>query len=94
MVETISDMDIELEQKDNKIQILEYKKSIPDSTAIEKTNRLDLNKIPSTEKKDRFLNRIKKQSAITKTLEIKINEIEYFTFLMTFSLKRFLSIFF
>ena len=50
MVETISDMHIKLEQKDNKIQFLEQKIGIPDSKVIEGTNRLELNKISSTEK--------------------------------------------
>ena len=45
MGETISDMDMEIEQKDNKIQFLEDKIGIPDSKVIEEMNRLDLNKI-------------------------------------------------
>ena len=44
MGETISDMDIEIEQKDNKMQLLEHKVGIPDSKVIEEMNRLDLNK--------------------------------------------------
>ena len=44
MRETISEMDIDLEQKDNKVQILEDKVGIPDSKVIERKNRLDLNK--------------------------------------------------
>ena len=44
MGETISDMDIELEQKDNKIRFLENRIGIPDSKVIEEMNRLDLNK--------------------------------------------------
>ena len=50
MGETISDMDKELEQKDNKIQVFEDKVGTPDSIVIEKMNRLDLNKISSKEK--------------------------------------------
>ena len=39
--ETISYMDIELEQKDKKVQSLEAKIGIPDSKVIEEMNRLD-----------------------------------------------------
>ena len=45
MGETISDMEKESEQKDNKIQFLEDKIRIPDSKVIEKMIRLDLNKL-------------------------------------------------
>ena len=60
MGETISDMDIEIEQKDNKIQFLEDKIGIPDSKVIEEMNRLDLNKISSKERNDRIMNRLNK----------------------------------
>ena len=50
MGETISDMDIELEQKYNKIQFSEDKIGIPDSKEIEEMNTLVLNKY-ETEKK-------------------------------------------
>ena len=50
IMETISDMDVEIEQKDNKIQFSEEKVGIPDSEVIEKMNRLDLNKISCKEK--------------------------------------------
>ena len=60
MGETMSDMDIELEQKDNKIQFLEDKIGIPYSKFIEEMNRLDLNKISSKEKNDRIMNRSNK----------------------------------
>ena len=60
MGETISDMDIEIEQKDNKIHFLEDKIGIPDSKVIEEMNRLDLNKISSKEKNDRIMNRLNK----------------------------------
>ena len=50
MGETISDMDIEIEQKANKVQFLEEKIGIPDSKDIEEMNKLDLNKT-SYEKK-------------------------------------------
>ena len=45
MGETISDMDLQMEHKDNKIQSLADEIGIPDSKKIEELNRLDLNKI-------------------------------------------------
>ena len=60
MGETISDMDIEKEQKDNKIQFLEDKIGVPDSKVIKEMNRLDLNKISSKERNDRIMNRLNK----------------------------------
>ena len=63
-------MDIDFEQKDNKVQIFEDKIGIPDSKVIEGMNRLDLNKI-SSEKNDRIMNRLKKHLSITNTLKIK-----------------------
>ena len=50
MGETISDMDMEIEQKDNKIQFLEDKIGIPASKVIEEMDRLDINKISCGEK--------------------------------------------
>ena len=50
MGEAISDMDIDLEQKDNKKQFLEDEIGIPESRVIEEKNRLDLNKKSSEEK--------------------------------------------
>ena len=47
MWETIEDMDIEIEQKDNKKEILGNKVGLPDCKVIEKINRLGLNKITS-----------------------------------------------
>ena len=60
MGETLSDKDIEMKQKDNKIQILENKIGIPDSKLIEDMNRLDLNKISCKEKNERIMNRLNK----------------------------------
>ena len=57
MSETISDMDIELEQKDNKLLFSKDKIGIPDPKVVEEMNRLDLNKISSKEKNDRIMNR-------------------------------------
>ena len=60
MGETISDMDVEIEQKDNKIQFLEDKIGIPDSKVVEEMKRLDLNKKSCKEKNDRIMNRLNK----------------------------------
>ena len=60
MGETISDVDMEIEQKDKKTHSLEDKIGIPDSNVIEEMNRLDLNKIPCKEKNDKFMNRLNK----------------------------------
>ena len=60
MGETISDIDVEMEQKDNKIQFLEDKIGLPDSEVIEEMNRLDSNKKSCKEKNDRIVNRINK----------------------------------
>ena len=61
MGETVSDMDVEREQKVNKIPFLEDKIGIQDSKVIEEMNRLDLNKISCREEKnDRIMNRLNK----------------------------------
>ena len=60
MGETISDMDKEIEQKENKIQFLEDEIGKPNSKVIEEMNRSDLNKISITEKNDRIMNRLNK----------------------------------
>ena len=60
MGETISDMDMEIEQKDNKMQFLEDKIGIPGSEVIEEIKRLDLNNILCKEKNDRIMNRSNK----------------------------------
>ena len=59
MGETISDMDIEIEQKENKIQFLEDKTGVSDPKVVEEINRLDINKI-SSKKNDRIMNRLNK----------------------------------
>ena len=56
MCETVSDMDIEKEQEDNKIQFLEDTfLGIPVSKVVEEMNRLDSNKKPSKDKCNRIL---------------------------------------
>ena len=59
MGETISDMDIEIEQKDNKIQVLEDKIGKPDIKILEEMKSLDLNKL-SSKKNDRFMKSLNK----------------------------------
>ena len=46
MADTIADMDIEIKQKDNKIEFSEKKIRLPDSIGM---NRLGLNKLSSKE---------------------------------------------
>ena len=51
-------MDIELEQKNNKIQFLEDKIGLPDSKIVEEMNRSNLNKLSSEDKCDIIRNRL------------------------------------
>ena len=50
MGDTIEDMDIEIEQKDNKIEFLETKVRLPDCEIIEQMNKLGINKISMKKK--------------------------------------------
>ena len=43
--DTIEDMDLEIGQKDNKVDLSENKIGLPDSKGIEETNKLRLNEI-------------------------------------------------
>ena len=47
MGDTIEDLDIEIEQKDNEMEFLENKIRLPDCKVIKEMNRLGLNKISS-----------------------------------------------
>ena len=49
MGETIGDMDIEIEQKDNKIQSLENKLRIAVDKVVEEMNKWDFNKSSNKE---------------------------------------------
>ena len=60
MGDTINDMDVEIEQKENKILFLENKIGVTDDKVIEEMNRLDLNKISDKEKNNRIMNRLNK----------------------------------
>ena len=60
MGDTINDMEIEIEQKDNKISFLENKIGVTDDKVIEEMKRLDLNKISNNEKNNRIMNRLNK----------------------------------
>ena len=64
--ETISDIDLEIEQKNGK-QFLEDKKGLPDSKVIEEMNRLDLNKICNKEKNDMIMHKLNKTFTIKNT---------------------------
>ena len=56
MGDTIEDMDVEIEQKDNKIEVL--KKRSPDFKVTEELNELGINKISSKRKDDMVLDRL------------------------------------
>ena len=58
MGDTINDMDVEIEQKDNKKLFLENKIGVTDDKIVEEMNRLDLNKITDKEKNNRIMNRL------------------------------------
>ena len=60
MGETISDLDMEIEQKVNKIQFLEDKEGIQDSQVVKEMKRIDLNKISCEEKNGRIVNELNK----------------------------------
>ena len=60
MRETISDVDKEIEQKDNNLLFLKDKIGLPDSKVTEEMNRLGLNKVSSKEKINRVVNKYKK----------------------------------
>ena len=57
MGDTLEDIDVETEQKDNKIELLEKKIGLPDCKVIEEMNRLVIKKISSKRKVDRVLGR-------------------------------------
>ena len=60
MGETIADMDVEIEERDNKISFLENKIGIADDKVVEELNNLDLKKTSYKEKCDRKMNRLNK----------------------------------
>ena len=53
-------MDVEIEQKDNKISFPENKIGVTDDKILEDLKKLDLNKITDKEKNNRILNRLNK----------------------------------
>ena len=71
MEETLSNMNIELEGKDNKTQFLEGKLGMPDSKKVEEMNRLDLNKTSSKDRTNTIMNWLKKHLLIVNKLKIK-----------------------
>ena len=60
MGDTINNMDLEIEQKDNKISFLENKIGVTDDKIVEEMKRLDLNKVSDKEKNKRIMNRLNK----------------------------------
>ena len=60
MGDTINDMDIEIEQKENKISFLENKIGVTDDKIIEEMKKLYLDKISNREKNNRIMNRLNK----------------------------------
>ena len=60
MGDTINDMDVEIEQKDNKLSFLENKIGVTDDKVVQEMNKLDLNKISDKEKNNRIMNRLNK----------------------------------
>ena len=60
MGDTINDMDVEIEQKDNKISFLEIKIGVTDDKIEEEMKRLDLNRITDKENNNRIMNRLNK----------------------------------
>ena len=60
MGDTINDMDVEIEQKDNNISFLENKIGVTDDRIVEEMKRLNLNKISDKEKNNRIMKRLNK----------------------------------
>ena len=56
--DTVEDLDIGIEQKDNKIDFLEKKIGLPVYKVIEEMNRQELSKMSSKRKSDRNMDRI------------------------------------
>ena len=58
MGDTIEDMDIERQEKDNKIELLENKIGLPDCKVFDEMNRLGLKNMSSKRKGDRIMDRL------------------------------------
>ena len=76
MDKTISDMDIEVEQKDNKTQFLEDEIGKPDSKVVGEMNRLDLYIL--SKKGDKVMNRLNKTLNNQKKLKTKNKKTKTF----------------
>ena len=80
MGDTIEDMDREMEQKDNKLEILEIRMGLPGCKVLEEMKRFQLNKISSKQKRDRTMDRINKSLNNHKYFKNKKQKkIKYFT---------------
>ena len=66
MGDTINDMNIELEQKDNKIFFSGKKIGVPDFKIIKEMNKFKFNKLSIKDENDRIMNRLKKTLNIHK----------------------------
>ena len=55
MGETFEDMDTKIDQKDNKIELLQNKIGLPDCQVIEEMNQLGFYKISSKRKGDKIM---------------------------------------
>ena len=57
---TVEDMDVQVEQKDSKVEFLKNQIGLADSKFTEKVNELGLNKISFKRKRDRIMDRLKR----------------------------------
>ena len=58
MGETIEDMDVEIEQKDNRKKFLENKKGFPGGKILETMNNLGVKRISSKRKRNSIMDRL------------------------------------
>ena len=72
-------MDLEIKQKDDKGEILENKKRLPDSKVIEEMNKIGLTKLSSKRKSYRVLDRLNNSPNYHKNQKkIKSNKTKFF----------------
>ena len=78
MEDAIEEMDIEIEQKDNRKELLENKIGLPDSKFIEAIDRLGQNKISSERIGDMIMHRLKNYLILTNRIKTKSDNLEIF----------------
>ena len=71
MGDTIEDMDIDTQQKDNEMEFLVGKIGLPDSKVFEEMNKLGTNKMSSKSKGDRIMARLNNSPNNNKYIENK-----------------------